>query len=245
MAQIECAWGLEGIERLRPSAQVFIIVDVLSFSTAVSVAMEGGAQVVPFPWGDPNAARAEAERQGAIAAAPKRTAGGQLSLSPASLRRAPQGARILLPSPNGSRLSLATGDAPTFSSSLRDFRIVADAVRGLGADDLVAVIAAGERWPDGRLRPCIEDWLGAGAVISALGGEVSADAAVARSVFLATSENLGPTIRDSLSGRELIDRGFAEDVEIALEIGQGAYAPRLVNGAYGPAPAGRSHAPKR
>lgn len=232
MAQVVCEWGLQGIETHRSAAQVFVIVDVLSFSTAVSVAVDAGAEVIPFAWGDAVAARKEAARYEAIAASPKRAAGGQLSLSPASLRQVTSGTRILLPSPNGSRLSLATGEVATFCSSLRNYEAVADAVRALRPDGTVAVIAAGERWSDGSLRPAVEDWLGAGAVIAALGSDTSAEAAVARSAFLAAAEGLATTIRTCMSGRELIERGFEVDVEIALEVGLGRCAPRLVDGIY-------------
>lgn len=232
MAQVVCEWGLHGIETHRSAAQIFVIVDVLSFSTAVSVALDAGAEVIPFAWGNAEAAHEEAARRGAVAASPKRAAGGQFSLSPASLRTVPDGTRLLLPSPNGSRLSLATGNVATFCASLRNFEAVADCVRALRPEGLIAVIAAGERWSDGSLRPAIEDWLGAGAVISAIDGDANAEAVVARSAFLATSNDLASTIRTCKSGRELIERGFEEDVEIALEVGLGRCAPRLVEGVY-------------
>ncbi|WP_377355235.1 2-phosphosulfolactate phosphatase [Phenylobacterium terrae] len=232
MAQVVCEWGLPGIEMLRSTATVFVIVDVLSFSTAVSVATDTGAEVIPFPWGDADAAREEAARQSAIAASPKRAAGGQLSLSPASLRHVVRGTRLLLPSPNGSRLSLATGEVPTLCGCLRNYKSVAEAVQAMRLDGLVAVIPAGERWADGSLRPAIEDWIGAGAIISAIEAEVSAEAAVARAVFAAAANDLASVIRTCMSGRELIERGFGEDVEIALEVGSSKRAPRLIDGAY-------------
>jgi 2-phosphosulfolactate phosphatase len=232
MARVNCEWGLQGIELLRSTAQVFVIVDILSFSTAVSVASDAGAEVIPFPWGDDHAAKAEASRRGAIAASPKRAAGGQLSLSPASLRNVTHGTRVLLPSPNGSRLSLATGDVPTFCGSLRNYKAVANAVRDLRPNGAVAVIAAGERWPDGSLRPAIEDWLGVGAIVAAIDGEASAEATLARAAFLAAEDALPSLVRNCMSGRELLERGFEEDVEIALEVDSSQRAPRLVNGAY-------------
>ncbi|HEY1930358.1 MAG TPA: 2-phosphosulfolactate phosphatase [Caulobacteraceae bacterium] len=232
MGQIVCEWGLNGIEAFRSTAAVFVIVDVLSFSTAVSVAVDRGAEVIPFPWGDPEAAQQEAKRRGAVAASPKRAAGQQLSLSPASLRQVSLGTRLLLPSPNGSRLSLATGETPTYCACLRNFGAVAGAVRDTVQAGSIGVIPAGERWGDGSLRPAIEDWIGAGAVIAALGGEVSSEALAARLAYEAVRSDLAPMIRGSISGRELIDRGFAEDVEIALEVGQSRCAPRLRDGSY-------------
>jgi 2-phosphosulfolactate phosphatase len=232
MGQVVCEWGLGGIEAFRSQASAFVIVDVLSFSTAVSVALEQGAEVIPFPWGDAAAAEQEARRRGAVAASPKRTAGQQLSLSPASLRRLPAGARLLLPSPNGSRLSLATGSVPTFCSSLRNFEAVAEAAGRTAGEGLLVVVPAGERWPDDTLRPAIEDWMGAGAVISALDREERAEARLARLAFDAAGADLPSMIRSSASGRELIDRGLAEDVEIALEVGRSRCVPRLIAGSY-------------
>ena len=124
MPEIVCEWGLQGIEAWRDAASVFVIVDVLSFSTAVNVATERGAAIIPFPYGDTAAAIAEADRQSAIVAMPRSAGGGQLSLSPASLRRVEAGSRIVLPSPNGSRLSLATGGVPTISGCLRNAQAV-------------------------------------------------------------------------------------------------------------------------
>src|SRR3990167_10823698 len=111
-------WGLHGGGALRERCAVLVIVDVLSFSTAVDVAVHRHAKIYPFPYGDEDAARDEAVRVGARLAASRR-AGGQLSLSPASLRKLNPGERLLLPSPNGSRLPLARGQADAVAGRLR------------------------------------------------------------------------------------------------------------------------------
>jgi 2-phosphosulfolactate phosphatase len=82
MTKVICEWGLAGIETWRSQASAFVIVDILSFSTAVSVAVDRGASIIPFVHGDPEAAASEAARRGAIAASPKRALGGQYSLPP-------------------------------------------------------------------------------------------------------------------------------------------------------------------
>lgn len=60
MQKVHCEWGLSGVELLREHAAVIVIVDVLSFSTAVDVAVHRKARIHPFPWGDDDAAREEA-----------------------------------------------------------------------------------------------------------------------------------------------------------------------------------------
>ena len=60
-----------------------------------------------------------------------------------------------MPSPNGSHLSMLTGDVPTFAGCFRNAAAVAAAAAEIGP--VVGVIAAGEVWADGLLpsRPCV------------------------------------------------------------------------------------------
>lgn len=231
MQRVHCEWGLSGVEVLRDHAAVMVIVDVLSFSTAVDVAVHRHARIHPFPYGDEDASRAEAERLGVRLAA-SRKAGGQLSLSPASLPKLNPGERLLLPSPNGSRLSLACGRASVLAGCLRNAKAVAAKALALAEGGRIAVIPAGERWPDGSLRPAIEDLLGAGAIIAALGVAGDPEAQVARDAFLSAEPHLAQTLRGCRSGLELIEREHAMDVEIALELNVSHCAPMLKNGAY-------------
>jgi 2-phosphosulfolactate phosphatase len=169
MAAVVSEWGLAGIEALRPHVSIFVIVDVLSFSTAVDVAVSRGAVVYPFPYGEAKAARAAAADVGAVLAQPRRAGGEQLSLSPASLTGIAAGTKLMLPSPNGSRLSLRGDPVPVLTGCFRNVAAVAALARAMSQGGIIGVIAAGERWPDGSLRPAIEDLLGAGAIIDQLG----------------------------------------------------------------------------
>ncbi|MGL4960773.1 MAG: 2-phosphosulfolactate phosphatase [Inquilinus sp.] len=232
MAYTLSEWGMAGVEALRDRVAVLVVVDVLSFSTAVEVAVSRGAAVIPFLHGDDDAARRAAERAGAVLARPRRAAGGQFSLSPASLLEIPAGTRLMLPSPNGSRLSLAGGGTPVLAGCLRNAAAVARAARGLAQGADIGVVPAGERWPDGGLRPAIEDLLGAGAVIDALALPCSPEAQVARDAWRSAGADLPRLVRDSVSGRELVDGGFPRDVDLALEQGVSSSAPLLVDGAY-------------
>jgi 2-phosphosulfolactate phosphatase len=91
----------------------------------------------------------------------------------------------------------------------------------------VAVIACGERWPDGSLRPAWEDLAAAGAVIADLPGPRSAEAEAACEVFRAAQPDVAGRLRACASGRELIERGFAADVEFAAVAGVSACVPVL------------------
>ena len=54
-SRARCEWGLSGLLALRDEVAVLVVVDVLSFSTAVEVAVGRGAAVLPFASGDPAA----------------------------------------------------------------------------------------------------------------------------------------------------------------------------------------------
>ncbi len=260
--QVRLDWGPAGAATL--GADVVVVVDVLSFSTAVTVAVDRGTRVIPCPWSDERAAalaaahgatlavgRLEATRAGAVVAP---------SLSPAGLLVAPSVPRLVLPSPNGSSIAavLADAGAGVAAGCLRNARaaVLADAGAGVAAGCLrnaravaghvaravtagqsVAVVAAGERWADGSLRPCLEDHLGAGAVLAHLratgpGDGFSPEASAAATLFDASRADLGRLLRECVSGRELVGSGFGADVVVAAELDACTTVPVLVGGAF-------------
>jgi len=44
--ELRCEWGWHGVAQLAPASDVVIVVDVLSFSTAVDIAVSNGANWV-------------------------------------------------------------------------------------------------------------------------------------------------------------------------------------------------------
>ena len=94
------------------------------------------------------------------------------------------------------------------------------------------VIPAGERWPDGTLRPAVEDWIGAGAVLAQLPGQPSPEAALAIAAFERAAGNSLEVLEQCSSGKELIGRGFSTDVALAAALDVSNTAPRLENGAF-------------
>jgi len=48
---VRCEWGLAGVKHLAP-ADVIVLVDVLSFTTSVTIAVSRAAVVYPYRWRD-------------------------------------------------------------------------------------------------------------------------------------------------------------------------------------------------
>ncbi|MGW4998163.1 2-phosphosulfolactate phosphatase [Streptomyces hydrogenans] len=239
-------WGPVEARALAPAAACVVVVDVLSFTTAVGVAVEGGTAVHPYPWRDATAA-AYAREHDAVLAVGRReaTATHPWSLSPAALRTAPAPPRLVLPSPNGSTIAAeaASGGATVIAASLRNRTAVARllARHGYGSEARpLAVIASGERWPDGSLRPALEDHLGAGAVLDALralapGLPLTPEATAAATLWAATEDPVA-ALHGCESGRELYAYGHPRDVEVAAELDASTAVPVLVDGAFQEAP---------
>ena len=224
---IRCEWGEKGVSLLAPVSDVIIIVDVLSFSTSVEIAANQGALVYPYRWKDETANEFAASVEAEVA--DENNENGYC-LSPASLQALPFGIRLVLPSPNGASLSLSTGSTRTIAGCLRNCKAVAESAMTKGAN--VSVIPAGERWEDGTLRPCIEDLIGAGAIITYLRGRLSPEAGVARAAFEAASPNLSEHIAQCSSGKEKANRGEVGDLILASELNASVCVPILIEGAY-------------
>src|SRR5918995_3469653 len=89
-------WGPDGLRQLGPAAGAVVIVDVLRFTTAVSVAVGRGARVLPYPWAGGNAETYAAQHNAWLAG---RRENGEWSLSPTGLARLPAGGPPPAPPP--------------------------------------------------------------------------------------------------------------------------------------------------
>jgi len=232
--RVRMEWGPTGASAVAESGAVAVVVDVLSFTTTLSVAVDAGITVYPFRWKDERAESYAAERDAVLARG--RSAATGISLSPASVRASSGVERLVLPSPNGSAISFGLADsrATVVGASLRNATAVA---RSLVATEApVAVVAAGERWPDGTLRPAVEDLWGAGAVLAALADlgltGLSPEAEMAAAAYRAVAGRISDELHACASGRELVDLGFAADVEIAAEVDDSDAVPVLDGDAF-------------
>lgn len=227
--EVRCEWGENGVSHLAPISDVVIIVDVLSFSTCVEIAVSREAMVIPCRWKDERAAGLAASLEAELA--DSKRSDSAYSLSPASLTGIPKGTRLVLPSPNGATLTLAAQPTPVLAGCLRNAGAVASVARQYGCK--IAVIPAGERWKDdGSLRPAFEDLIGAGAIISHLDGWQSPEALVALAAFRAVESELDHALRQCSSGKELLEWGFASDVMLAAQLNVSTCVPVLVNDTY-------------
>ena len=182
-----------GCGRSSPVAAVVVIVDVLSFTTSVSVAVGRGPRCCP------TGGRTRAARRSPLGTAPCSPPGGRARASAVDavavdLVELPAGTRLVLPSPNGSALSFAArraGARAVLAGCLRNAQAVA-------APRPPPPVSASGSWPwsprverwrgqTGSLRPSVEDLVGAGAVLHALPGALtpSPEAAAADAAFAA------------------------------------------------------------
>lgn len=223
-------WGLTAAEAAACTSDLIVVVDVLSFTTTVSLAVEAGVIVLPYPSGGGDVV-GHARRKDAIPARGRRD-----GLSPASVSGRGPGERVVIPSPNGSAIAyrLASSRRSVLAGCLRNRAAVSAAVADRVADDrAVTVIAAGERWPDGSLRPCAEDLWGAGAILGLLPAALlSPEAQLAVHAFTAVATTLDQSLADCAGGRELLTRGCGGDVALAAQIDVDQAVPQLVAGAF-------------
>jgi 2-phosphosulfolactate phosphatase len=235
---IRLEWGGEGVEALGHDCAVLVIVDVLSFSTTVDLVLARRGRVLPLRWHDERAAAA-ATAAGALLAGQ-----GEWTLRPSSVVTFPAGKVLALPSANGATLcglAAAKKTAHVVAGCLRNATAVAKAAHRLAAEGPIGVIPAGERWgvnllggeTHGPLRPCVEDHLGAGAIVTALldyGRAASPEAQLAATAYLGM--DIGTALAECSSGRELAAAGHSGDISLAAEVNVSTSTPRLAEGVF-------------
>jgi 2-phosphosulfolactate phosphatase len=194
---IRCEWGRRGLVALASQSDVVVIVDILSFSTCVEMAVSRGAVVFPSVWKDARTA-AFARGIGAQLAGPRGHT--TFSLSPVSFLK-PRPTCAWSAISNGATLSFEAGQGLVLAGCLRNAAAVAQAAQEMGKR--VLVLPAGEQWPDGSLLPCLEDWLRRWSHLDGLSGMCSPEAEAARAAFRAMRADLPRLLHDCMSGQEL------------------------------------------
>ena len=205
--QVRLEWGDDGLARLAAS-DVVVVVDVLRFSSTVTTRVAAGGAV------------------------PLDAAAHAVSLNGAATCRA---AAALDPAPI------------VLLGCLRNASAVAEAIadeqRRRGARTSIALIAGGELVPADAgaaartaRRFAVEDLLGAGAIVDALGvrgiDHTSPEAAAAGEAFRGLRAATRHLLAASGSGQELAERGAHAEVRAAAELDASTAVPVLREGVF-------------
>ncbi|WP_430782576.1 2-phosphosulfolactate phosphatase [Actinoplanes sp. G11-F43] len=168
--RVRCEWGPAGAKAVGSGTTIVAVVDVLSFTTSLTVAADRGIEVFPFRWRDERAVAFAAGHRATLAVGRSQVGPDHpVSLSPATIRSASGIERLVLPSPNGSAIAriLAEQGATVIGVSLRNARAAAawtarhlrpTSGTGPGCPDLAATTAgitapAGITVPNGIIPP--------------------------------------------------------------------------------------------
>jgi 2-phosphosulfolactate phosphatase len=228
--------GRQGVRDAAERGDAIVIVDVLRFSSCVAAAVERGASVHPCAF-DAEAADVARRVGGRIASAPPGSRAG-FALVP-EFSEAAARETIVLRTLNGAECTLLASSAPrVFAGSLLNASAIAHAAAEFiaSSDVCLTVVACGER----RTKPvegeeqrfAIEDYLGAGAIISAIGGDLSPEARVCAAAFEGSRERLLDLLLDCASGRQLRSWGLEADVRFAAQLDACGAVPVLRDGRY-------------
>jgi 2-phosphosulfolactate phosphatase len=231
-------WGRRGAAAATARSDLIVVVDTLSFSTAVATALHCGITVYPCL---PQEKERLVKEVGAEAAVRRQDVPekGRFSLSPTTFLSSEPGARVVLDSPNGAACCVIAKTAPcvvvgSLVNALAVARFVS--VRCAESDLAVTVLACGERWltpVEGEdLRFSVEDWLAAGAILSHLDLDRSPEAQVCEAAFRGVQGKLEDVLLNCGSGLELRDKGYKADVLHAAHLDLYRVVPLLAGGRF-------------
>jgi 2-phosphosulfolactate phosphatase len=233
-------WGRRGARDAAERGDIVIIVDVLSFSSTIVAALSSGAIIFPYPPDLDGKKYASSIGAKYILGRAEAARMGNPTLSPVSFNENHRNQRYVLSSLNGAYCSwIASKGAPLLIGSFLNASAVAvmadDLQAETGAD--ITVVPCGEMWNDGRenedrLRPSIEDYLGAGAILAELSGGKSPEAEVCVGAFTSSVERLKDLVWDSGSGRELRGRGYEDDVSYCSQLNVTGIVPIMKDGRF-------------
>jgi len=240
--QCRMDWGIRGVKEASLRGDIIVIVDVLSFSSAITNAVHQRAIIYPFPrTGDINEFGKSVNAEVCILERSRARELGLPSLSATSFNESHKGKKYVISSINGATcVKEASGNNYIFIGCLLNASAVAIVVNQIQQDKNlnITVIASGERWSGNKdeprdLRPSIEDYLGAGAILELLNGTKSPEAKVCIGAYQNSKSELDELILDSSSGRELLNMGFSDDVKFCSQVDVFKEVPILIQDSKG------------
>lgn len=241
--QVNLDWALDGLVHALKKHDLIVIVDVLRFSSAVVTAVAHGFTI--YAVGDPQKGVALAKRAGAELAG--KSGHTKFSLSPSSFMNAPDmsGREVVLFSPNGAACSERIKNQDNayigcFLNALALGQTISAVARARARN--VTIIAAGEQrsvatgerityQPQESQRVlAIEDYLGAGAILTNVDLVKTAEAYVCEQAYRSVTPRLFELVRASFSGRYLEQNGLLDDVRHAVKVDLYAIVPAIRDG---------------
>ena len=205
------------------SKDVAIMVDVLRASTTISVALEKIPNIIPT-----------LEIEEAIALAPKHQAflagerggatieGFDVGNSPIEIQRL-HGETLIITTSNGTRI-LEGISGRALVGSFINAKAVAQKAREIAVDH-IEVVMAGVR---GQF--AIEDFLGAGAIISQLQDQELDEMAQAACLAIGNHKMVDQAVKNSRSAKNLNKLGFGADVDFCLQRDKLKIVPEFKDG---------------
>lgn len=213
---------------------IVVIVDTLSFSTAVVTAVSHGGLIYPCSITEDSVKLAQRLGSEVAVRRSKVPYEGRFSISPLTYVGITAGTKVVISSPNGGTCSsFAQTTSCLFIGSFINAKAIANAIsKILKATNLcVTIICCGERESAlsdyGETRMAIEDYLGAGAIFSYLEYEKSPEAFVCEGAFLHARKQLEAVLLDCGTGRKLCESGFSADVQHASRLNLYNSVPRM------------------
>lgn len=239
MLKVKLDWGTEGLEFALKNKDIVVIVDAIRFSSAVVTAVANGFTIYPvsdFEKGKKLAKSIGAELSG-------KSGKAKYSLSPASFLKKAENKEIVLCSPNGARCSEMVKDNIGAVGSFLNAKAVGKWATKTAKEKKcdVTLIAAGEQrviesggavyveeTPNKVF--AIEDYLGCGAIISYIDLDKSSEAEVCELAFKASKHKLRDLLMNSISGKYLIQKNLAQDVEDVAKLNYYDVVPKISDG---------------
>ncbi len=230
---VQLDWGIDGLKLALGNHDIVVIVDTLRFSTAIVTAVANGFTIYPFSDKEKGAHYAH----GIGAEISGKSGEAKYSLSPSSFMNAAdkENKKVVVFSPNGAACAeLVREHDIAYIGCLLNAKVLGKQIDKVVIEKKknITIIAAGEQraidtgerivhdLKEAQRVFAVEDYLGAGAIISYSRLKKTSAAEVCELAFRASQDKLKDLMLKSFSGKYLVQHNLTKDVEHAAQLNQ-------------------------